>query len=140
MARVLHLKKNVEVVLRKLTGDTPDPTTAARPPGSLAARNATATIIHLQAQVPHDAKRATKTALKKHNQAVDRTYNASVKKRRTETCLDLGAPIILPEVVITLDVHKPPCRGTKRKRATPVALVMPIPLSTHPVTPAVPQP
>jgi hypothetical protein len=38
------------------------------------------------------------------------------------------------------DVRKPATRGTKHKRATPVALVMHIPLNTHPVTPAVPQP
>jgi hypothetical protein len=82
-----------------------DPTTAAPPPAAPAARNATTTITHLKAQVPHDTQQATETALKKHNQAVDRTYNASVKIRRTETCLDLGASIIPPDVVITPDVR-----------------------------------
>jgi hypothetical protein len=110
---------------------TADPTPPEPPPVTPAARNATATITHLQAQVPHDAKRAAKTALKKHNQAVDRTYNAAVKKRRTELCLDLGASIVTP------DVRKPPTRGTKRKCTT---RVMPAPPTMHPLTPPVPPP
>jgi hypothetical protein len=77
-----------------------------------AARNTTTTIAHLKAQVPHEAKRPTETAFKKHNQSVDPTYNASVKKCHTETCLDLGASIITWDVVITPEARKPVTRGT----------------------------
>jgi hypothetical protein len=118
-------------VLPVLANVTTDPTPTEPPPVTPTTRNATATITHLQAQVPHDAKRAAEAALKKHNQAVDRTYNAAVKKRRTDLCLDLGASIITPEV------RKPPTRGTKRKRTT---RVMPAPSTMHPLTPPVPPP
>jgi hypothetical protein len=96
------------------------PTPAEPPTVAQAARNATATIKHLKAHVPHDTQRSTERALKQHNQAVNRTHNEAVKKRRTENGLDLGASVITQDVVITPDVLERPTRGTKRRRTTPV--------------------
>jgi hypothetical protein len=117
------------------------PTPVEPPTVTQAACNATATINHLKAQVPrHDTQRETETALKQHNQAVNRNHNAAVKKRRRENGLDLGASVITQDVVITPDVLERPTRGTKRSRITPVAPGMPTPRNIHPVTPPAPQP
>jgi hypothetical protein len=116
------------------------PTPAEPPTVANGAHNSTATINHLHAQVPHDTQRENERALKQHKQAVNRTHNAAVKKRRTEMGLDLGAAIITQDVVSTQDNLECPTWGTKRSRITPVVPVMPTPRNIHPVTPPVPQP
>jgi hypothetical protein len=115
------------------------PTVTELPFVAPAARNASATITHLPAQVPHAAQLETETVLKKHNKDVDRRYNAAVKQRRTDDCLDLGASIIKP------DSRKPPPRTTKRQRTTPVPLTLPTPPRKNrhprpPDRPSVPMP